>query len=116
MGLLTRMRKQNALWWKPDGAQDTYGKPTYAAPEEIKVRWEGMTKEHRTAENTVPECSDTVFVGIDIEVGDLLWPGSLDEFPSEFLANPPAGGAVEVTSVETVPKLNNRESLRIAYC
>jgi len=119
MSLITRMRKQTAVWWPltTDSGEvqfDNYGQPIHGDPQEIDVRWEDKTEEIIGVDGTVVTTRSKVFVGEDMSVGDVLFLGELTDLTNED--NPKANsGAYEVVQFSKTPNLRATEFLRIAY-
>jgi hypothetical protein len=113
MSLITKMRRQTAVYWGPS-ANDVHGRPTYADPVEISCRWEDTTTELPKEDGSVVVSKAKVFVGEDLAIGGMLMLGELesaedDSQPYEFPE------AWPILSFEKIPNIKNTETLRIAY-
>jgi hypothetical protein len=117
--LLVRMRKQYAVYWAPTGVGDD-GEKTFAAPVELKVRWEGVKMLLRTdplyKDNQTRE---VVYVGQVVEMGGVLWKGRLAACPAAKKVSPydpfaDDEAAKEITKYTEYPTLNAKKFLRVA--
>lgn len=114
MKILSRMRRQKAVYWAPTGTVAD-GEATFAKPIELRVRWEGMLFMTRDDPRTKEESSrEVVYVDRILKRGGFLWKGSLSELPAEKKTAPytPTVGtddtAREITRVGEYPRLRNR--------
>ena len=127
MGLITKMRRQNAIYWPPAGA-DGYGQPTYGELVELiltdggvnyRVRWEDKSEQYLDAQGTTRTSSAVVYVPAlpgpaEIVVGGYLWLGVRADLTDEvYPRNNP--GAGEVMRFEKIPNLKATEFLRTVY-
>lgn len=113
MSLITRMRKQTAVWFKCKGL-DGYGKPTYEAPVEIACRWEDMTKEFITPTGDTKQSQAIVYPDRDVAPKDVLMLGALVDVTDS--GNPKENkGAFEVLRFDKLPTLRATEFLLTAY-
>lgn len=119
MSLISKVRKQDAVWWPLTG-HDRYGAPAYGDPREIKVRWTLTSKEVRGPDNTVIVATSAVFIDSKLkteqglQVGDMLWLGKLDDYLGDW-SKPREHGADAIKSLATTPNLKNSETLLIGY-
>lgn len=127
MGIISKMRKQNAIYWPP-ALPDDYGRPVAGPLVELvqsvgvgnfRVRWEDKAKQYLDAQGTTRTSSSVVYVprlpdGTEIEVGGFLWLGDVLDLVDTIspLANPGAG---EVMRFEKLPNLKNTQQLRTVY-
>ena len=113
MNLITRMRKQTAVWWGnpvPDGT----GSWTFDAAVEISCRWQDEQKMFTDKEGKLSISQAKVYVDRDMAPGGFLWLGSLNMLPSDH-TNPRAiGGAQEIRAWSKLPNLKVTEFLRTA--
>ncbi len=75
MSWITRRYKQTATYWAVTGV-DNSGDPTFAAPVEIKVRWEQRAVVFTTPIGEEKSSTDVVFVKQDMVEGDFLFLGT----------------------------------------
>lgn len=114
MGLLTRMRKQKAVYWSPAGV-DNYGERTYAEGIELMVRWENTAVEFTDQDGRRSLSRAIVFVGQDVVPGGVLWLGPLAGLSGDRTKPPLNSGAEPIRQFEKMPNLRVTEYLRRAY-
>lgn len=127
MGIISRMRRQNAIYWPPAGVDD-YGLPATGQLVELillpgggnyRVRWEDKTEEFldsagakvlSTAKVYVPQLPD----GSEVLIGGFLWLGDRANLTDEVAPrnNP---GAHEIRRYEATPNLKATETLRVVH-
>jgi hypothetical protein len=111
VSLITRMRKQAAVYWGPP-VDDGDGGFTYPAPVEITCRWDetkGMAKDLKTHDEV---SNSTVYVDRDVEINGYLFLGSLSEV--DEAAKPTAiEGARRIEGFQKIPNLKATEYLRV---
>lgn len=112
MSIITRMRKQKAVYWKRLTA-DQYGRYTFATPVEIDCRWDDLGEESRDAEGQVIMSNATVYPDRVMYEGDKLKKGALEsdtpDDPSELT------DAHEIQRFAETPNLKNTETLYTAF-
>lgn len=112
MALLDRIRKQDAVFWPSEGV-DSFGNPTYGDAQDIKVRWEDVHEEFINEEGARTISNAIVFVGIEMEPGDLLRKGTVAELEPGIPANEQTG-AFSIEKFESIPDLRAKKFLRRA--
>ena len=112
MGLIKRMRKQSAVWWAETGT-DHYGERTFAAPVQIKCRWEDRVGEYMNAKGETSMSKATVYVDREMNLGDYLKRGDLDSNTPGNPATDPL--AMPIQAFDRIPDLKNREVLLTAH-
>lgn len=113
MSIITRMRKQTAVYW-PVGSTNEYGQPVYGTPVEIEVRWEDKTEEFMDAEGETHMSKALVYVDREVDVGGVLLLGSLSSSVDQD--DPKANdGAWEIRRYEALPNFKATEFLRTVY-
>lgn len=127
MSLITKMRRQNAIYWPPAASPDDFGHPAYGDLVELvlteagnyRVRWEDKNEEFLDGTSTVQRSNAVVYVpllpdGTEVQVGGFLWLGDRAGLTSETVPqnNP---GAWEVRQVGKLPNLKATEYLRTVY-
>ncbi len=113
MGLISRMRRQTAVYWAKL-ATDAHGQPTFDDPVEITCRWEEKKIEFVNAMGEKLTSGALVYVDRDTPIGGMLL---LGELTSGFDFDPRAhvGDAWEIRHFERLPNLRNTEILRTVY-
>jgi len=113
MALLDRMRRQDAVYWAPDTTSPT-GQPTYAAPIDIKVRWEDVQEEYIGKDGTTQVSNAIVFVGLDVVLDGVLMLGTVADDVVEELDPTAHVGAGAIMKVDKIPNKKATKFLRIA--
>lgn len=125
MSIISKMRKQNAIYWPP-ALTDGFGRVSPGVLVELilgaanyRVRWEDVSEQFIDVAGTLHMSSALVYVprlpdGSEVQVGGFLWLGDRVNLDSE--TDPRANeNAFEVKKIELLPNLKNSESLRTAY-
>jgi hypothetical protein len=126
MGIISKMRKQNAIYWPPAGVDD-FGRESHGTPIELtladgvnsRVRWEDKIEEFVDAEGTTQQSNAVVYVpalpgGGEVRTGGHLWLGDRADLTDE--ANPENNeGAYPVRRMDKLPNLKATEYLRTVY-
>lgn len=127
MRILTKMRRQAAIYWPPGGTPDSYGRPgvgplvelTLQAGGNYRVRWEAVVEEYRSADGTVLQSAAKVYCprlpdGSEVQVGGWLWLGAVGGLASTTVpqANP---GAYPVKRFDMLPTFRGTKWLRCAW-
>ena len=107
-----RYRKQDATYWRRTGTT-TSGKPTYAAPVDIKVRWEDKAELFIGANDDQFVSKSIVLVGEDMKVTDMLRLGTVASLPSG-VAPEKMPGAYEIQAWQKTPNSRATKFLRRA--
>jgi hypothetical protein len=125
MSLITRMRRQNAIYWPPT-VPDMWGAPGAGPLVElvrtpagnVRVRWEDTHELFIAADGTNATSRAKVFVpllpdGTEVVPGGWLWLGDRADLTDE--ATPNANeGAYRIQGFEKKPNLRVTEFVRIA--
>lgn len=125
MSIISKMRRQNAIYWPP-AAPDDFGRPAPGALVELtlvggnyRVRWEDKAKQFLDKTGAVQMSNAVVYVpllpdGTEVQLGGYLWLGDRADLVSESdpRLNP---GAYEIKDFDKLPNLKNTESLRTCY-
>jgi hypothetical protein len=119
MSIISRMRKQKAVYW-PLGSSETggkdvddYGKPVYATAVEIDCRWEDSREEFISPKGDKELSHSMVYVDRDMRVGEVLMLGTLDSVV--YLTNPKKNtNAWEIRAFEKLPNFKATEFLKRA--
>ena len=123
MRILNTMRRQTAVYWAPAGL-DEQGRQTYAAPVEMRVRFDKVTEVflNRSNEEQISKAKVMMEGGLPTEtppfvVEGLLWEGTLALLSSGQEADP-VGMIPDVAQIERldeIPTLKADQTLYIAY-
>lgn len=117
MFLLARELKQTAVYWpKASVPFGKFGVPTRGTSVEIRCRWEDKAEEFVDPEGTRFVSRAIVYIGLDVEVGGLLFLGTAVEVDaSGFPANPRESASVfEIKVFEKNPDFKGTAFLRKA--
>lgn len=119
MGIITRMRKQTAVYWaRTSDTPDRYGKYPLAEPVEVACRWDDETVKFMDAKGTERISRSVVYPDRAVYPGDVLAEGTLAAYTGagKDIANPLASGvAWQVQAAKKTPNLRNTETLYTAY-
>lgn len=77
MGIINKMRKQKAVWWRKTGT-DAFNQEKYAPPKQIKCRWDIKSQVFYTEDEEEAVSKAVVFVDRSMKPGDILKLGELD--------------------------------------
>jgi hypothetical protein len=108
MSVITKMRKQDAVYWAP-GAYDGYGQPTLGTATAIKCRWEDVSEQFLDATGQDQLSNARVYVDRTIELGGMLWLGVIGSAPDDPKLD---DDAWEVRKYESVPNFKATEFLK----
>jgi len=109
MGIITRMRKQEATYWAPNGF-DRNGNPAFALPVVIDCRWEDSYELFMDAKGNQAVSKAKVYVDRDLEMRGYLMLGS-SYVSDNPLQNP---GVHAIRMFQILPNIRNTEQLRTA--
>lgn len=110
MGIITRMRKQKAVYWAFLATYSSSGEPQFDAPVEIDVRWEESKEASEDPGlREVLRFAATAYVDRDMKLGDYLMLGSKT---SSTDSDPRKEKSWEVLSFSKVPNIKATEYLR----
>lgn len=106
MSFLTRSHKQDIVYWGSPTYTVSGGK-TFAAPVEIKGRWEDKQRLFMTALKTEQISSAFVYLGQDVDIGGYLFLGKLEDISSDIDDTKPelVAGAHEILSLNKTPNI-----------
>ena len=110
MGVISKMRKQDAVYWPP-GAYDGFGQPTMGAAVGIKCRWEEVAEQFLDAEQQQQLSNARVYVDQTVELGGMLWLGLLASAPADPTLD---DDAWEIRKYESIPNFKATEFLKSA--
>jgi len=111
MSIITRMRKQNAVYWAP-ASVDGYGDRGFSSPVEIECRWDDTNELFLDDDGNEVMARSTIYPDRVLAMGGMLKEGELDssmgDDPAEY------SDAYEIRSFQKIPNLKNTEVLYIA--
>jgi len=115
MSIISRMRKQKAVYWRRLEA-DEYGKYSFDDPVEINCRWDDDSREERKPGAEVFITAAVVYVDREMSEGDMLQKGEIssDERADPHAKNPDGNQAYEIMKFKITPNLKNTENLYTA--
>ena len=115
MSIITRMRKQKAVYWPlATASPDDYGQPVYDTHVEIDCRWDDVVQEFIDSKGTIQASHSIVYTDRDIVLGGVLMLGELADITDED--NPKENeNAWEIKRFDKIPNLRATEYLRMAY-
>jgi hypothetical protein len=123
MDILEDMLTDLAVYWAPVGPDDT-GRKTYAAPVEVKCRWEEAGQEFMDPAGNRRVSTAVVYTDVDTEPLGVLWHSTkkvgdtagsaISELTDEDdpFAN---AGAYEIQRFAKLPTFDGDEFLRTSY-
>lgn len=113
MSLISKMRKQAAVYW-PISGRDDYGHPTWGDAVEIECRWTDVVQQFVRSDGEERFSRSVVYVDRDMKVGGVLLLGELDS--GVDTADPKGNeNAWEISRFDKTPNLRVTEYLRTVY-
>jgi len=114
MGIITRMRKQTAVYWaKP--SDNRRGSRTFGTPVEIDCRWEDVRKLFVDDMGREITSKSIVYTDRVVEIDGWLYLGELDDLTTAQKADPQkVSNAGVIRAFDKLPNLGNRETLYTA--
>lgn len=119
MSVITKVLKQTAVYWPPDGL-DAFGRILFGTPVQVKCRWDGVLDKQVYNGTGAPQLVDgstfvptaSIMVDRDMATDGMLCLGTLEEFGD---SNPKElDGAVVIRQFQKIPNLRATEFVRIA--
>lgn len=111
MSLITKMRKQKAIYWARS-TMDQYGRFAFASPVEIDCRWDDEAAQFLTPKGEEQVSRSMVYVDRDMIPGDRLQLGELaSNTPDDPLES---HSSFEIRQFAKNPNLKATEFLRTA--
>ncbi len=105
-----RNLRQTATYWAPTNMRDAYGKITYAAPVQLRVRWEDRVELFRDKHGNDTHCKSKVYLSEKLHIDGYLLLGT------STAADPQTEAlAFEIQMLSVTPDLRNLISLTVAY-
>lgn len=112
MGIITRMRKQTAVYWKPLGSGED-GRPTFEAPIEVKCRWDDRMESYLDRSGNQRISNSVIYPDRVLLLDGYLWLGELVDAPVDPTT---LFDARRIERFDQTPNLRNTETLYTAYC
>jgi hypothetical protein len=115
MSIITRMRKQKAVYWAPKelSGGDGFGRKAFEAPVEIECRWDDEVKEFVDSNGNKNISSSIVYPDRDLKIGGWLFLGRLND--DAIKPDPQeTKGAKPIKGWQKFPDLKAVEFLRVA--
>ena len=113
MSLISRMRRQDAVYWPPQQA-GRYGLAGLGQPVAVRCRWDDVHEQYVTTTGTTTISNAKVYVDQDMLPGGYLWLGLLADLPDSPTDPRQLPGAYEIQKLEKIGNLRATEFLRIA--
>lgn len=110
MSIITKMRKQTAVYWQQAAGVDDYGRASFEDPVEITCRWEDVREEYIDENNERQLSKSVIYVDRVMKIGDWLFLGDLSDL-SDSEVPESNEGAIEVKYFGKLPNLKNTEYL-----
>lgn len=112
MSIITKMRKQKAVWWQRK-APDRYGKYSFGSPVEIDCRWDDTTEDFVNMQGETEGSRAVVYVDRVLSIGDRLKRGEMEsDTPVDPLTIP---DAFAIKRFDQNPNMKATEFLLTAY-
>ena len=113
VGIITRMRKQTAVYW-PAPVNDGYGRYSFRTAVEIDCRWEDTIEIFVDKEGKERRSMAKVYTDRDVDMDGYLWLGTTSD--SAYLADPQSlTDAYPIRRFDTLPTLAATQFLRTAW-
>jgi hypothetical protein len=113
MSIITRMRKQQAVWWGQSSV-DSFGVPRFNSPIQIMCRWEDDQKEFIGKDGLPQVSSSIVYVDRVMQIGDILWLGLISNIATSQQPRVNAGWQ-EIKQFKQLPNFSASQFLLTAY-
>lgn len=113
MGIITKIRKQDAVYF-PRAGVDAHGKPAWGIPVEISCRWEQRTEEVVDVDGVRNTSQAHVYTSQNLVVGGYLVQGTLSTLPNPTDPTKNVNGGRVLLST-TTPNLRATEFLYESY-
>lgn len=116
MSVISKMRKQFAVWWARNEPPDRYGRYTFAEPVEVACRWDDKSEQYKDRQGQLAYSTSTVYVDRVMHPGDRLMRGNLEtDTPSDPLDESISGLASEIVAFEHILNFKGTEPFYTAY-
>jgi hypothetical protein len=114
MSLISKMRKQTAIYWE-FSANDEYGKPQFEEPVEIDCRWIDISEEFLDSKGNRQISNSKVYVDRDMILGSILKLGNVADMDSGVDNPLLQDSAYQIRKIEKLPNFKATEFLRTVY-
>lgn len=111
MSLITRMRRQDAIYWPPLNRADRFGQTRFGEPVAVRCRWESGVSQTEEVNGTFITVTHLAYVDREMEVGGKLYLGAFNDTPNVAVPHPDAR---EIVKFEMLPNLRNTATLYTA--
>jgi hypothetical protein len=117
MSIITKMRKQTAVYWglNPATPYDNFGQPIFITPVEILCRWEDTVEEYIDPKGERRMSHSIADVDRVMNVNGRLKLCALVDLDSNLLDPYANDNTWEIHRFDTIPNLKNTENLLTAY-
>lgn len=113
MSIITRMRRQFAVYWERSANPDEFGRYTFEEPVEIECRWDDASVEFRDSQGQKVLSKSIAYVDRNMKIGDFLKEG---EMSSNEVSDPTEDdSAFEIQRCDRNPNIKATETLRTCY-
>lgn len=113
MSIISKMRKQKAVWWQRSSTPNSHGRYSYEEPVEIDCRWDDAMQEFVGSAGEVLTSKSVVYPDRELAPGDMLQEGEID---SNTPTDPrEEDGPALVRGTAKTPNLRATETLYTAY-
>ena len=113
MSIISRMRRQNAVYW-PYSSVNEFGVKVVGSPVAIKCRWEDKSEEFLDSNGEIQISNAVVYVDRDTPIGGILMLGTISNI-TDAVDIKENEGAFEIRRFDNLPNLKAKEYLKTAY-
>ena len=117
-GIITKVLRQDAIYWAPAAVTDGRGDRKFEAPIAVRCRWDGKSTERNDSQGSRFLASASVMLDRDVVPGGVLYLGTIDGFstiggdPMDPLSTQ---GAALIRDFGKIPTLKADKFVRTAY-
>jgi hypothetical protein len=116
--VINRFANQQMVYWQKTGS-DSYGKPAYASPVQVPVRWEDRINESIMPDGRRVLYRNYILIATPLVVGSWVFLGTLQDLQNiPGYPNPPTNnqGGREIKEVNITPDIKAQSYVYEAYC
>jgi len=114
--IATEFLRQTAVYWSIKKRKNQYGQREYNDPIQIPVRWSGEFTEFIDEKGEKQVASAKVMVDRKLDIGGLLFLGTLADVEEEdFPESPEDGGALAIRGFKEIPSIDATVIVRVAF-